>query len=173
MRKILIAVDLQNDFVTGCLGTPEARAAAKEAARLISQYAGEVVFTRDTHAESYLETQEGRRLPVAHCVKGGEGWRLCPEIERLSVGRQVIDKPTFGSLALAEYLCAEDAHDRIGEVTLIGVCTDICVISNAMIVKAALPECRVAVIAKACAGVTVERHECALQAMAACQIDIL
>ncbi len=173
MRCFLVAVDLQNDFVTGVLGTADSPAAAASAERIIADFKGEVVFTRDTHERDYLSTQEGRRLPVSHCVKGSEGWRLCPEVSRFSEGKKIFDKPAFGSLELADYLISENAKARIDCVTLIGVCTDICVISNALIIKAALPECRVAVIRSACAGATREGHERALAAMRACQIDIL
>lgn len=173
MRRFLIAVDLQNDFISGSLASPEAPAAAVSAREVLSGFSGTVVFTRDTHDEGYPDTQEGRRLPVSHCIRGSDGWQLCPEVAPFAEGRKIFDKPAFGSLELAQYLKNENAAERIDEVTLIGVCTDICVISNALIIKAALPECRVSVISSACAGATKEGHERALSAMKTCQIDIL
>ena len=173
MRNILIAVDLQNDFISGCLGSSEAIAIAPIAAQKIRDFSGEILFTMDTHFDDYLSSQEGKRLPIPHCIKGTDGWQLCPEIAPLQNGRPVFEKSAFGSEELAAYLKCENQKERIDQIILLGVCTDICVISNAMLIKAALPDCPVAVDAAACAGVTPASHENALQAMAACQIDIL
>lgn len=173
MRNILVVVDLQNDFVTGCLGTTEAQIAAKHAAEKIAAFDGEILFTLDTHGPDYLSTQEGKRLPIPHCIKGSEGWQLCPEIKALQKDWPIFEKPAFGSESLAAYLKDEYQKCPIDNITLIGVCTDICIISNALLIKAALPECAVAVDGACCAGVTPESHEIALRAMAACQIDLL
>ena len=173
MREIMIAVDLQNDFVGGCLGSSQAQEAARIAAEKIRAFPGEVIFTLDTHSENYLSTQEGTRLPVPHCIKGTDGWQLCPEIAALQKDWPCFEKGAFGSEELAQYLKNENLKQPIDRIILIGVCTDICVISNAMLIKAALPDCPVAVDPSACAGVTPESHETALRAMAACQIDIL
>lgn len=168
--NVLIVVDMQNDFIDGALGTAEARAIVPAVAARIAQAraAGDtVIFTRDTHGEDYLNTQEGRNLPVPHCLKGSFGWEISAALPVEDA--PVVDKPSFGSCELAAMLTglSPDA------VELIGVCTDICVISNALIVKAHLPEVPMCVRASCCAGVTPESHENALKAMKACQIDII
>ena len=172
MRRLLIVVDMQTDFVDGALGTPEAVAIlpAVRARIQAAKAAGEeILFTRDTHQPNYMETQEGRNLPVVHCVEGTPGWQIVPQLRDLAEGCDVIDKPTFGSVELARRL----AHRTDLEgITLIGLCTDICVISNAMICKAALPEVPVAVEAACCAGVTPASHDNALAAMKMCQIAV-
>lgn len=168
--NVLIVVDMQNDFIDGALGTAEAQAIVPAVAARIAQAraAGDtVIFTRDTHGEDYLGTQEGRRLPVVHCIKGTPGWEISAALPVEDA--PVVDKPSFGSCELAAML-AELSPDA---VELIGVCTDICVISNALIVKANLPEVPMCVRASCCAGVTPESHENALNAMKACQIDII
>ena len=136
MDKILIVVDMQNDFVTGALGSDEAKAIVGNVVEKVKNFDGEVVFTRDTHFDNYMDTQEGKNLPVVHCIKGTEGWELIPELKALSESRRIFDKLTFGSTELAEYIKAE-ADKRNGElsVELIGVCTDICVVSNALLIK--------------------------------------
>ncbi len=167
--KILIVVDMQNDFVSGALGSARAAAILPGVLEKVKNFKGRVIFTRDTHKEDYLDTQEGKRLPVVHCVENTEGWQIVNTL--LPYVRETVDKPTFGSLALAEMLKKEE--NEIEEIELCGLCTDICVISNAMLLKAALPEARIAVDASLCAGVTPESHEAALGAMRAVQIDII
>ena len=173
MRKILLVIDMQKDFVDGALGTPEAAAIVDRVAEEIAKYPPEnVIATRDTHPENYLETQEGRNLPVVHCVKGTAGWELNGKVAAALGGAEIIDKPTFGSVVLAEKLRAMAEKEPL-DVTLVGLCTDICVVSNALLVKAFLPETPVSVIADACAGVTPETHAAALETMKMCQIRVL
>jgi len=170
--KFLIVVDMQNDFIDGALGTKEAVAILPAVKSKIENFEGKVIFTRDTHEADYLSTQEGKNLPVEHCIKDTEGWQINAELEALRK-EDAIDKPTFGSVALGQYLKAYDTYEeKIESITLIGICTDICVISNAMLIKAFLPETPVTVDAACCAGVTPESHENALDAMAVCQINI-
>ena len=169
MKKLLIVVDMQNDFLFGALGTPEARSILPAVRGEIASARArgvQVVYTRDTHARDYLKTQEGKRLPVPHCEQGTPGWEI---VEGLYDGGEIFDKPSFGSVALAEYAKAGGYDD----VELVGVCTDICVISNALLLKAFCPEARVWVRAAACAGATREGHENALAAMRACQVDVV
>ena len=168
--KVLVAVDLQNDFISGSLGTAEAAAMLPRAERKIREFEGLVLFTRDTHGADYLNTREGRALPVAHCIRGTAGWQLAPRL--LPHAAEIIDKPTFGSTALGERLCELSRHTPIESVTLIGLCTDICVISNALLLRAYLPEVPIIVDAACCAGVTPESHRTAISAMRACQIII-
>lgn len=166
--KYLIVVDMQNDFIDGALGTKEAVAIIPNVAAKIKNFDGEILFTRDTHEEDYLDTQEGKNLPVKHCILGTPGWEIADSLKPFCM-KAPIDKPTFGSIELGEYLkkCG-DAES----VTFIGLCTDICVISNAMIVKAMLPEVPVYVDSACCAGVTPESHQNALDAMKMCQIIV-
>ena len=172
MQEILVVVDMQNDFVTGPLGTPEARTILPKVAEKVKNFPGRVLFTRDTHEENYLESREGKVLPVPHCIRGSRGWEICPELETLRK-EEPVDKPTFGSTGLGEVLRAADQYgEKIGKITLVGVCTDICVISNALLLRAFLPEAEIAVDAACCAGVTPESHQTALRAMKACQIAI-
>ncbi len=169
--RFLIVVDMQNDFVTGSLGTKEAQAIVPAVVKRIQNAAAsgdEILFTLDTHSSDYLSTQEGRLLPVSHCIKGTEGHHLIPEIQTLSSGCKCFEKGTFGSEQLADYL----RQSRAEEIELIGLCTDICVISNALLIKAYLPEARISVTAGCCAGVTPESHDNALAAMKMCQIQI-
>lgn len=166
--KILVVVDMQKDFIDGALGTKEAQAIIPAVQKKIAEYAAEkIYFTRDTHEPNYLETQEGKKLPVVHCVKNTPGWQISPLLS--TDNAEIIDKPAFGSLALAQKI----AQDKPDSIELIGLCTDICVISNALILKAAFPETKVMVDSTCCAGVTPESHENALNAMKMCQIDIL
>ena len=174
--KALLVIDMQKDFVDGVLGSPEAAAIVPAVAARIerAKQTGErVFFTRDTHQENYLSTQEGRKLPVPHCIEGSPGWQLIPELAPLAEGETVFDKPGFGYPSLCHELERLAKREPLEEVTLIGVCTDICVISNALLVKAFLPETELYVEAACCAGVTPERHQIALEAMKACQITIL
>lgn len=168
--KLLVVIDMQNDFIDGALGTAEAVAIVDNVAAKIraARAAGHLVwFTRDTHLENYLETQEGRNLPVPHCIRGTAGWEISPALE---VGDSVvIDKPTFGSVELAQKVAL---LENLEAVELVGLCTDICVISNAMLIKAQLPELPVSVDASCCAGVTPASHANALSAMKMCQIAV-
>lgn len=166
MKGLLVVVDMQRDFVTGALGTPEA-VGILPAVRELVQGAEEVVYTADTHGADYLSTREGRHLPVVHCVKGTEGWEILPEVFRK--GSRVFEKTTFGSCELASFV----QRGGYREITFCGVCTDICVVSNALLVKAALPEADVRVVRSACAGVTPAKHEAALETMRSCQIEIV
>ncbi len=170
MKKILIVVDMQNDFIDGALGTKEAVAILPNVRSKIEEYrksGNEVIFTRDTHNENYLDTQEGNKLPVIHCIKDTDGWAISPQID--TKDSVIIDKPTFGSVSLMSHI---KDNDRDAEFELIGLCTDICVISNAIMLKAFLPEAKVSVDASCCAGVTPESHKNALEAMKMCQIHI-
>lgn len=172
MRKILLVIDMQNDFINGALGTSEAEAIVERVAKEIRKYpARDVIATRDTHTKDYLNTQEGRKLPVVHCVKGTFGWELHPQIADALKNAVVVDKPTFGSRKLAEMLEKLAELDEL-DVTLVGLCTDICVVSNALLIKAFLPETPVRVLADCCAGVTPESHQAALDTMRMCQIEI-
>lgn len=174
--NVLVVVDMQNDFIDGALGTKEAVEIVPRVVEKIREFDGWVLYTRDTHEENYLDTQEGRNLPVAHCIRGTQGWELHPQIEKLRK-EEPVDKPTFGSVKLGFLLKTRDeelkaeGNPGIESVTLIGLCTDICVISNAMLIKAYLPEVPVAVDAACCAGVTPKSHEEALGAMRMCQIQ--
>ena len=162
---------MQNDFIDGALGTAEAVGIVDNVRHTIDSFDGEVIFTRDTHTDSYMQTREGKYLPVLHCIKDTYGWQITDALD--TVGRKIFDKVTFGSPELAEHLAAEDKVDPIGSVTLVGLCTDICVISNAMLIKARLPEIDVNIKASACAGVTPDSHANALSAMRMCQINII
>ena len=172
MKQILIIVDMQNDFIDGALGTKEAVAIVPKVEDKIRNFDGKVFFTRDTHETWYLETQEGKNLPVPHCIRGTEGWQIRKELDALRK-TEPIDKETFGSTDLAADLLALHEDEEIGSITLVGLCTDICVISNALLIKATLPEVPIYVDAACCAGVTPERHENALKAMEACQIKVM
>ncbi len=171
MKKILIVIDMQVDFVDGSLGTKEAIAILPNVKKKIESFDGEVIFTRDTHYENYLETQEGRNLPVVHCVKDTNGWQIHPELSDL-VGTYIYDKVTFGGKDLPA-LISNIADGEDFSITLIGLCTDICVISNAMLLKAFYPEVSISVDANCCAGVTIESHNNAIEAMKMCQIEIV
>lgn len=171
--KILVVVDLQNDFVTGALGTQEAQAIVPRVCEKIRNFPGPVYYTQDTHGEDYLQTQEGKYLPVEHCIRGTWGWQLEPRVEALRDSTP-IEKPTFGSKGLADVLKARHTYEGpLEEIQLVGLCTDICVISNALLLKAYLPEVKITVDASCCAGVTPESHQRALEAMKACQVEIL
>lgn len=174
MNKILIVVDMQKDFVDGSLGTKEAVAIVDNVVEKIKAFDGEIFATYDTHEENYMETSEGKHLPVPHCIKGTDGWELNEKVQEAleEKGFTPIEKITFGSLdlpmILEEYFKPEECY-----VELVGLCTDICVVSNALILKANYPEMSIAVDASCCAGVTPEKHEAALEVMRSCQITIL
>ena len=165
MKKTLIVVDMQNDFIDMALGTKEAVAIVPKVKEKIQEYVkngDEIVFTRDTHSETYLQTPEGKKLPVEHCIKGTKGWQIAEGI--YVEGCKIIDKPNFGWPHWNE--------EHLEDVEIIGLCTDICVVSNALIIKATFPDTNVKVDSNCCAGVTVETHEAALKTMAMCQIEI-
>ena len=167
--KYLIVVDMQNDFIDGALGSEEAVKIVPYVKSLIEHFDGQVLFTRDTHYENYMETQEGKNLPVPHCISGTEGWQIHPELEALRT-TDAVDKLTFGSKELVELL---KDKNNIESITFVGLCTDICVISNVMLVKAFYPEIPLIVDAKGCAGVTIESHKTALDAMKAIQVRVI
>lgn len=175
--KTLIVVDMQNDFITGSLGTAEAVDIVTRVSKKIETWDGDIFVTQDTHGADYLQTQEGRNLPVVHCVEGTEGWaveeRIRAALDKKEPGRvNYMTKPTFGSHTLAETLSQKQSEQHIEEIQLVGLCTDICVISNAMLLKAFMPETRITVDSACCAGVTPESHRNALSAMKMCQIDV-
>ena len=173
--KTLIVIDMQNDFIDGALGSKEAQAIVPNVKKKIEEYVAsgdEVIFTRDTHGEQYLETNEGKHLPVPHCIKNTEGWNIIPEID--IPDREHIDKPTFGYPDWEITGQDGDFTDRnFEEIEIIGVCTDICVVSNALILKAFYPEINITVDASCCAGVTPESHQAALTTMKMCQINVI
>ena len=173
VRKILIVVDMQRDFVDGALGTKEAVSIVPSVVKKIQEYDVKDIFvTRDTHEANYMETQEGAHLPVKHCIEETSGWQLVPEIANMVEGAKIINKPTFGSVALARIIC-DIAEDENIEIELIGLCTDICVVSNALLLKAFMPEVKISVDSSCCAGVTPEKHAAALETMRSCQINVL
>ena len=171
MKPLLVVVDMQIDFISGALGTKEAETIVPAVIQRIREFPGDVVYTRDTHGADYLSTQEGKHLPVVHCISGTAGWEIHPDVLQAGYGKtvQIIDKPTFGSQALCRFAETEN-YDAI---ELIGLCTDICVISNALCLKAALWETTIGVRPSCCAGVTPESHNNALSALQMCQIDLL
>ena len=172
MRKILIVIDMQNDFIDGSLGTAEALAIVENVKDKISQYSpADVIATMDTHGKDYMNTQEGKFLPVEHCIKGTEGWKIREDIAALLDGAKIYEKPTFGSVQLAADLKELSQAEDI-ELELIGLCTDICVVSNALLLKAYMPEVQISVDSSCCAGVTPEKHRAALETMRSCQIVV-
>lgn len=200
MKKFLIVVDMQNDFIDGALGTAEAVAIVPRVLEKIRQYLpGQVIATRDTHQKDYLATSEGKYLPVEHCIQGTKGWELQTEIREALAGAKVIDKPVFGSVKLTEYMAALAGADVAGfcgrrteavdtgreslgtvetagrgmEIELVGLCTDICVVANALLLKTVLPEAVIRVDGSCCAGVTPESHDAALLTMKMCQVEII
>ena len=174
MSKMLVVVDMQNDFIDGALGTQEAVAIVPKVIEKIKNFKGQVFYTRDTHDENYLQTQEGSNLPVEHCIMNTRGWELQDDIKALAAQRHsmIFDKPVFGSMGLAGCLNGIQKLAHIDEIELVGLCTDICVISNAMILKSVLPDTKISVDSTCCAGVTPESHDNALKAMAMCQIEV-
>lgn len=173
-KKVLFVIDMQVDFVTGALANEEAQKITGKIAEKIKAYqaAGDYVFfTRDTHGESYMDTQEGRMLPIPHCIEGSDGWQIIEELRGFATEETTLDKLSFGSLEMPKWVFKKTDGD-FDEMEFCGVCTDICVISNAMIMKAAFPEVTLTVDGSCCAGVTPESHQNALNAMAACQMII-
>ena len=172
-RKLLIVIDMQNDFIDGALGTGEALDIVEAVKDKIRSYPpADVIATMDTHGENYMDSQEGKYLPVPHCIKGSDGWQIRPEIRELLVNARIFEKPTFGSMQLAEELKVLSENEDL-ELELIGLCTDICVVSNALLLKAAMPEVKISVDAACCAGVTPEKHAAALMTMQSCQIQVM
>ncbi|MBQ8687006.1 MAG: cysteine hydrolase [Ruminococcus sp.] len=173
MKKILVVVDMQKDFISGALGTAEAAAIVPGAAEKIRGFDGDIFVTFDTHFEDYMETAEGKKLPVPHCIKGTDGWELDDKIAEALSGKKytAVEKITFGSVELPELVKAAAAGEAFS-VTLMGLCTDICVVSNALLLKASFPGAEIAVDADCCAGVTAESHQAALTTMRMCQIDV-
>lgn len=173
MKKILVVVDMQKDFVDGSLGTVEAQGIVSKVCDKIKNFDGEIIVTFDTHFENYLESAEGKKLPVKHCVKGTSGWELDDNVMCALEDKEytAVEKPTFGSVKLPEFI-REKAQGEDFSVELIGLCTDICVVSNALLVKANFPEVHISVDSACCAGVTPESHNAALLTMKSCQIDV-
>lgn len=175
MRKVLIVVDMQKDFVDGALGSNEAVAIVDNVVNKINKFDGDIIVTYDTHQNNYMETREGKYLPVPHCIKDTDGWQLNNKVQEALDSKvyRVIYKPTFGSTRLVEMFKDYGYDITDTEVTLIGLCTDICVVSNAMLLKANYPEINITVDASCCAGVTPESHQAALTTMKMCQINIV
>lgn len=174
MKKILVVVDMQKDFVDGALGSKEAVDIVDNVVKKIESFDGDIIVTYDTHSENYMQTQEGANLPVPHCIKGTTGWELDDKVKD-ALGKKdyiVIEKPTFGSTKLPEYINSNYDPENI-EIQLIGLCTDICVVSNALLLKANFLETKVSVDAKCCAGVTPESHNAAITTMKMCQVNVI
>ena len=172
MRKILVVIDMQNDFIDGSLGTAEAEAIVDNVVKKIGEYnSKDIIATRDTHTDEYLETLEGTNLPVVHCVKGTHGWEINDKVAQALGDATIIDKPSFGSTELAEML-REIGQKEDVEIELIGLCTDICVVSNGILLKANMPETKISVDSTCCAGVTPDLHSMALETMKSCQINV-
>lgn len=172
MKKLLVVVDMQNDFIDGALGTKEAVnivSAVEEHINKSIKEGRDIVFTRDTHFDNYMETREGKKLPVPHCIKGTWGFEICDRLKEYADKAKIFDKVTFGSCDLMNYVMEEGYED----IQLLGLCTDICVISNAMLIKAALPEADISVVEGCMAGVTPDSHKNALEAMKMCQIEVI
>ena len=169
MKKALVIIDMQNDFVTGSLANPDAEAIVNAIVVKINKFDGDIIATRDTHAENYLETAEGKRLPVPHCIENTVGWEIVPEIKAAMEKRsncRILDKTSFGMIgpwSLGEY----------DSVEVVGTCTDICVVSNVLILKTAYPNLEIKVHANLCAGLTPEKHKAALSVMESCQVEII
>ncbi len=172
MKKFLIVVDMQNDFIDGALGSPEAVSIVEKVVEKIGQYDRKcIIATRDTHDSNYLETSEGKYLPVEHCIKGTPGWEIREEVALAMSEALIVDKPTFGSVRLVKLLQSEYENEDI-EIELVGLCTDICVVTNALLLKTALPDVKIRVDGRCCAGVTPESHKAALLTMKMCQIEV-
>lgn len=173
MERYLVVIDMQKDFIDGALGSEMAQRIVPEVIRRIKEYKpGHIYATRDTHFENYLETLEGKKLPVSHCIKGTEGWQIHPEVSAAMPEAKIFDKYTFGSEQLAQELYQRSLAGEM-EIELAGLCTDICVVSNALLLRAKLPGTVIRVDPKCCAGVTEETHKAALETMKMCQIDVL
>lgn len=178
MNKVLVVVDMQNDFINMSLGSPEAQAIVPKVADLIENWneEDEIVLTADTHAEDYLDTPEGLKLPVEHCIENSKGWQIHDDILNCNVNREVtfIRKPTFGSIELMTFLEEEyDKNPLDFEVHFCGLCTDICVVSNVLMTKAFFPNIKIVLHADCCAGVAPEKHQAAIETMKSCQIDVI
>lgn len=182
MKNILIVIDMQKDFIDGSLGTKEAEKMVPTLIKKVKEYDGTVIYTRDTHEKDYLKTPEGLKLPVEHCITGTSGWEIPDKIleaankkEMIKGLKKIYDKPTFGSTELAEDLRRYYAEhpDQDLNIELIGLCTDICVVSNALLLKAYMPAVNIQVDKTCCAGVTPETHEAALKVMSMCQINVV
>ncbi len=167
MKKALIIIDMQKDFIDGALSNRMAQAVVRPIADYANAFDGDLIATRDTHTPDYLKTAEGKKLPVVHCVHGTPGWEIAPDIQAVlnARGARILDKPTFGYLGW-------EGLEEYDEVTLVGTCTDICVVSNALVLKAKFPELTVKVIGSLCAGTTKENHDAALTVMACCQVEV-
>ena len=174
MKKLLIVVDMQKDFVDGALGSKEAVSIVDNVVKKIETFQGDIIVTYDTHPENYMDTQEGKNLPVPHCIKGTAGWELDAKVQKALEGKpfKAIEKPTFGSVELPEYIKAHYDPAQL-DIQLIGLCTDICVVSNALLLKANFLEAKISVDATCCAGVTVDSHNAALTTMKMCQISVI
>ncbi len=174
MKNILVVVDIQKDFVDGALGSKEAVGIIDNACRKIKGFKGDIYVTLDTHSEDYMSTAEGKKLPVPHCIKGTDGWKLNADIEKALEGKNpvIIEKPTFGSQKLAELISEKYDGEKLS-VELIGICTDICVISNALTIRAHNTECDITVDSACCAGVSPEAHNAALTVMKSCLINVI
>lgn len=175
--KILVVVDMQNDFITGSLGTPEAKAIVPNVIKKVKEAeinGYPIIYTQDTHFERYLNTREGKKLPVEHCILGTEGWYIPIELYPTDISKAIrVEKPTFGSITLANFINNNFDISTLDEIELVGLCTDICVVSNALLLKAHFYEtCDISVDATCCAGVTPETHEAALKTMECCQINV-
>lgn len=181
MKRILVVVDMQNDFISGALGTKEAVAIVPNVLEKIKEYdINDIYVTRDTHQADYMSTNEGKHLPVEHCIEGTWGWEIEDSVKEAVKGALIVNKPTFGSTELAGRIAqlyttlpASDTGKREFSIELVGLCTDICVVSNALLLKAQLPEITISVDSKCCAGVTPESHEAALTTMRMCQIEVI
>lgn len=177
--KIVVVVDCQNDFITGSLGTPEAQTMIPRLIDKINHSSDDTyfIFTKDTHYENYLKTAEGKKLPIEHCIKNTEGWEIPIELTEHFVNSPlVIEKQTFGSYALIkkiEEIIEANENDKLEEIELCGLVSDICVVTNALILKTSFPECDIVVNSKCCAGTTPEAHEAALAVMRSCQIEVV
>lgn len=173
MKKILVVVDMQKDFVDGALGTKEAVSIVPAVVEKIENFSGDIIVTYDTHPENYMETQEGKNLPVPHCIKATDGWKLDEKVQSVldKKNYKTIEKPTFGATELPVYI-KENYDPAEIEIELIGLCTDICVVSNALLLKANFLETKISVDANCCAGVTPESHDAALLTMKMCQVDV-
>lgn len=173
--NLLIVIDMQNDFVSGALGSMQARDIVDKVVDKVKNWDGAVLFTRDTHSQQYLDTLEGKKLPVAHCIQDTDGWQIIDQLSQYAT--TIIDKPTFGSIELAQVVLSITKNitnsEQLERITLVGLCTDICVISNALLLRATLPNMPITVDSSCCAGVTAESHDNALKAMQMCHIDII
>lgn len=167
--EVLLVIDLQNDFVDGALGNKGNGKIIKPIENLVENFDGEVIFTRDTHDENYLESLEGSHLPVKHCIKNSKGWQIKIDTKN----HKIIDKPSFGSYELVEYLKKLNEKEKIENIYMVGICTDICVLSNAILIKNALLETEVFVIEDLCKATNEKNHKIALEAMKSCQVNIV